>query len=118
MARIARLLVAVLALAGLAGCAAAGSGGGSPVATAAVDLPASYRFVPAAITVPAGTTVTWSNRDNFSHSVRFLDDRLPGEPILMQPGTSATFTFADAGTYAYECHLHPRDMTGSVTVTP
>lgn len=118
MARTARLLVAVLAVAGLAGCAAVGSGSGSPVATAAVDLPPSYRFEPAAIMVPAGTTVTWSNHDNFSHSVRFLDDRLPGEPMLMQPGASATFTFSDAGTYAYECHLHPRDMTGSVTVTP
>ena len=118
MARTARLLVAVLALVGLAGCAAAGSDSASPVATAAVELPPSYRFEPAAIAVPAGTTVTWSNHDNFSHSVRFLDESLPGEPMLMEPGSSATFTFNDPGTYAYDCHLHPRDMTGSVTVMP
>lgn len=118
MARTAHVLVAVLGLVGLVGCAAAGSDSPSPVATAAVDLPPSYRFEPVAIAVPVGTTVTWSNHDNFSHSVRFLDDGLPAEPMLMEPGASATFTFGDPGTFAYECHLHPRDMTGSVTVTP
>ena len=32
-----------------------------------VDLPKSYKFAPAAITVTAGTTVTWTNDDNFTH---------------------------------------------------
>jgi plastocyanin len=100
-------------------CSAAGGAGGTqaPVATDRVDLPLSYRFVPAGITVPAGTTVTWTNHDNFTHSVQFLDGGLPADPHEMAPGESVTFTFAAPGTFHYQCHLHPQDMQGSVTVT-
>lgn len=99
----------------LAACAAPAAAG--PVAVSTVDLPPSYRFVPAAITVPAGTTVTWTNHDNFTHSVHFLDGGLPGRPQVMAPGASTTFIFAAPGTYHYECSFHPRDMQGTVTVT-
>jgi plastocyanin len=101
-----------------AACAATGATSGSPVATTSVDLPPSYRFAPADITVATGATVTWTNDDHFTHSVQFLDGGLPAEPLTMQPGASVTFTFDRAGTFHYQCHLHPRDMTGSVTVAP
>jgi plastocyanin len=116
------ILVAVLALAAglgtLGGCAAGSSGaaGGSPVVTSAVQLPPSYRFVPEAIAVDAGATVTWTNSDHFTHSVQFLDGGLPTTPLVMEPGTSATFQFDRAGVYRYQCHLHPQDMQGTVTV--
>src|SRR3954463_4471425 len=113
-ARLGVLAVALLVL--LSGCAA-GGGAASPVATSAVDLPASYRFAPAAITVQAGTTVTWTNDDHFTHSVQFLDGGLPSDPEVMDPGAKATFTFAQPGVYHYQCHFHPQDMQGSVTVT-
>jgi plastocyanin len=116
MARAAVVLL-MGAVAGVAGCAPSGASG-SPVATASVDLPPSYRFAPAAITVRAGTTVTWTNDDHFTHSVQFLDGGLPSSPLLMQPGQTTTFTFAQPGTYHYQCHIHPQDMRGSVTVTP
>jgi plastocyanin len=96
---------------------AGGPAGASPVATSSVDLPASYRFSPTAITVPSGTTVTWTNHDNFSHSVQFLDGGLPKDARLMKPGESTTFTFATPGTYRYQCSLHPQAMQGSVVVT-
>jgi plastocyanin len=103
------------------GCSS-GSGGsgaaGSPVATTTVDLPPSYRFAPTAIVVAKGSTVTWTNHDNFTHSVQFLNGGLPSNPLLMQPGQSVTFTFDTAGTFQYQCHLHPQNMKGSVTVTP
>lgn len=113
------LVVAAAVAVAVAACSTSGSGGPSaaPVATSTVDLPASYKFVPASITVAAGTTVTWNNHDNFSHSVQFKDGGLPTEPMLMQPGASATFTFAAPGTYHYQCHLHPQQMQGTVTVT-
>ena len=113
----ARLAAVGLLLAALGGCTSTG-GLGTPVPTAAVELPPSYRFAPADIAVPAGTTVTWSNRDNFTHSVQFVDGDLPANPLTMEPGQSVELTFAAPGVYQYECHLHPRDMTGSVTVTP
>jgi plastocyanin len=105
----------------LAGCGGGASGGGaggaSPVATSTVDLPASYRFAPADIRVVAGTTVTWTNHDNFSHSVQFLDGGLPSEPRMMKPGESTTFTFQVAGLFHYQCSFHPQNMKGSVLVT-
>src|SRR5688572_33417198 len=47
----------------------------APVATTQVDLPRSYKFAPEDIVVSAGATVTWTNNDNFTHSVRLLDGR-------------------------------------------
>ena len=88
-----------------------------PVATSQVDLPKSYKFEPATITVHSGTAVTWTNHDNFTHTVQFKDGGLPSDPREMQPGQSATFTFASPGTYHYQCSLHPQNMQGTVTVT-
>jgi plastocyanin len=116
--RFARLAVAMtLATALLGGCAGAAPSPEAPVATATVDLPASYRFVPAAIRVAPGATVTWTNHDHFTHNVTFLDGGLPSEPLQLKPDASATFTFPNAGTFRYQCSLHPQDMQGSVLVT-
>ena len=112
------LLVAAFAL---SACSTSGAGGGAgagePVATSTVNLPPSYRFDPPSIGVTAGTTVTWTNNDNFTHSVQFQDGGLPTDPMVMKPGTNATFTFETPGTYQYLCHLHPQNMRGTVTVT-
>ena len=83
------------------------------VATNQVDLPRSYRFAPEDITVPAGTEVTWTNNDNFTHSVRLLDS---GDVQMMKPGESVSQTFTTPGLYQYDCSLHPNDMKGSVLV--
>jgi plastocyanin len=97
----------------LAGCAAETPA--EPVATNAVDLPPSYKFVPEAITVVDGTAVTWTNNDNFSHNVRLLDDG--GEMLEMAPGESVSYTFTGPGEHRYDCSYHPKDMTGLVVVT-
>jgi plastocyanin len=110
------LVGAMALLAVLAGCASGSSG--SPVATTTVDLPPSYRFAPAAIQVTAGSTVTWTNHDNFTHSVQFLDGGLPTDPLVMPPGATVTFAFPTAGTFHYQCHIHPQNMKGVVTVVP
>ena len=87
-----------------------------PVATDHVSLPPSYLFSPADITVKVGTTVTWSNSDNFTHSVRIpaKDGKVIG---IMHPGGQTTYTFATPGTYHYDCSFHPNNMLGSVVVT-
>jgi plastocyanin len=104
------------ALAAVALALTACGGGGSdpgPVATATVDLPKSYRFAPQAIAVPVGTTVTWTNNDDFTHNVNLEG----ADPLTMSPGESATRTFTAPGMYPYVCSLHPNDMTGSVLVS-
>lgn len=119
MAVVRRSRLTALVLLGvlIVGCSSTGATG-SPVATDRVDLPPSYRFAPAAITVSAGATVTWTNDDHFTHSVQITSGGLPADPHVMEPGQSTTVTFATPGTYTYQCHLHPQNMKGSVAVTP
>ena len=115
--RIATLLVGIVLVAGIAGCApGSGSTAASPVATTEVRLPPSYKFDPVAIVVKAGATVTWTNADNFTHSVQFQGGGLPTDARVMQPGQQTTFTFDTPGTYPYRCRFHPQDMRGTVTV--
>jgi plastocyanin len=111
------IAAAALSLLLLGGCASSSGANASPVATTTVDLPKSYKFAPAAIVVQTGATVTWTNNDNFSHSVAFLDGGLPGAPMVMNPGQSVRFTFDHPGTFHYQCHFHPQNMQGSVTVS-
>ena len=101
--------------AGLLLAACAPQAAAEPVATNQVDLPPSYRFEPAVITVPGGTTVTWTNNDNFTHNVRLLDDG--GETLTMAPGESVSFTFTGVGEHRYDCSFHPNDMSGVVVVS-
>ncbi len=110
-----RSLAAVVVAVGLL---AACTGGAEPsaelVETNRVDLPKSYRFEPASIRVDAGTTVTWTNNDDFPHNVHLLDgsDRTVDLPV----GGEASLTFDRPGTHDYECSLHPQQMQGTVTV--
>ncbi len=86
-----------------------------PVATDQVNLPPSYKFEPAAITVPDGTTVTWTNNDNFTHNVRLIDDG--GDVLALPPGESVSFTFTGPGEHRYDCSFPPNDMNGVVIVS-
>jgi plastocyanin len=92
------------------GCA--GAHLGEPVATNEVLLPKSYKFEPAAVIVKAGTSVTWRNDDNFSHTVKVED----GADHELGRGKSVTIRFAKPGTYHYLCTFHPHDMRGEVIV--
>jgi plastocyanin len=107
---------AALALAtfGLLAAGCAGAEAGDPVRTTHVSMAKSYRFAPARIVVDAGSVVTWTNDDNFTHSVRLLDS---GEVQMMKPGESVSLTFTTPGLFRYDCSLHPKDMHGSVLVS-
>jgi plastocyanin len=107
-----RLALAVLFAALLAACQTAEPSG--PVATNRVDLPRSYKFAPENITVPVGTTVTWTNNDNFTHTVRLLET---SEDQMVRQGETVTHAFTGPGLFRYDCSLHPNDMQGSVLVT-
>lgn len=109
-----RFLLPVLAVVSLALAACGGEARpASPIPTTTVDLPKSYRFEPAAIVVPVGATVTWTNHDNFTHTVTLEDQA----PLTMAPGESVSYTFTAPGLYRYICSLHPKDMKGTVLVT-
>jgi plastocyanin len=102
-------LVAATALA--AGCG--GTGNQTPVATNQVSMAKSYRFDPDVVRIKAGETVTWTNNDNFTHTVK-VDGQADHK---VGRGKSVAITFEKAGTYHYECTLHSHDMQGTVIVT-
>jgi len=74
-----------------------------------------YKFGPATLTVPRGTKVTWTNKDDDVHTVvSDSDPKLFKSPAL-DTDDSFTFTFNEAGTFKYFCTIHPR-MQGTVVV--
>ena len=115
MARRARGIAGAWLVIGMLLAACAPQAAAEPVATDQVNLPPSYRFEPAAIVVADGTTVTWTNNDNFTHNVRLIDDG--GEILALPPGESVSFTFTGPGEHRYDCSFHPNDMTGVVVVS-
>jgi len=80
-----------------------------------------FAFSPPSVTVPVGTTVTWTNQDSAPHQI--VSDATPLFSLgalftsnqLLQ-GQTFSFTFNNAGTYAYHCGIH-LFMKGTVTVT-
>lgn len=85
--------------------------GPSPT-TNAVDI-SGFAFVPATITIPAGTEITWTNQDSASHTVT-------SESGLFDSGTlskngSFSYLFNQTGTFKYYCTIHPY-MKGTVIV--
>jgi plastocyanin len=75
----------------------------------------NFAFVPATITVRAGTRVTWTNRQaGIEHTVTANDGSFDSGNL--STGSSYSHVFTKAGTYAYHCAIHPF-MTGTVIVT-
>ncbi len=106
-------LLPAVAVAVVFAAACGGSGESSePVATTEVQMVKSYRFDPKVIEIDAGETVTWTNEDNFTHTVE-VDGQ---EDHQVEQGESFSITFDTPGTYHYVCTLHSKDMDGEVIV--
>ena len=93
-----------------AGCGASESS--EPVATTEVAMAKSYRFDPKTIEIEAGDRVTWTNEDNFTHTVE-VDGQ---EDHEVEQDERVSIAFETPGTYRYVCTLHRRDMDGEVIV--
>jgi plastocyanin len=74
-----------------------------------------FAFAPPTLTVKAGTTVTWTNKDEDPHTV--VDNRGAFRSQALSSGGTYFFTFPTAGTFDYICSIHPF-MHGIVVVTP
>jgi plastocyanin len=75
----------------------------------------NFSFSPATVTVPAGTSVTWVNRDDIPHTVVSTDDPRVFKSKVLDTDEKFSFTFDKPGTYSYFCSVHPK-MTGKVVV--
>ncbi|MCV6969707.1 cupredoxin domain-containing protein [Mycobacterium bohemicum] len=88
---------------------------GSPAAATGDQVSIdNFAFAPATLTVKAGATVTWTNRDEEPHTVAASDGSFHSPGM----GTGATYshTFPTAGKFDYVCSIHPM-MHGTVVVT-
>jgi plastocyanin len=84
---------------------------GAP-ATVAVKID-NFVFGPQTITVPVGTTVTWTNSDDIPHTVVSTEGVFKSK--VLDTDEKYSFTFSKAGTFPYFCSIHPK-MTGKVVV--
>ncbi len=89
---------------------------GAPKVSAAASTTVTIKdfdFSPAAITIAAGDTVTWSNVGPTAHSATAGDGSF--DTGIYPEGESRSHTFTEPGTFSYICTPHPF-MKGTVTV--
>ena len=72
-----------------------------------------FTFVPTPLTVKAGSTVTWTNKDDEPHTV--VSDSAVFRSGALDTDESFSFRFDKPGTYHYACSIHPR-MVGTIVV--
>jgi amicyanin len=73
----------------------------------------NFSFTPKSLTIPAGSAVTWTNRDDIPHNVVSTEKKF-SSPVL---DTDQAFSskFQEPGSYPYYCKIHPM-MTGTIVV--
>jgi len=91
----------------------AASGASKSAATKAVTI-RDYTYAPATITVPKGSTVTFTNRDSTPHTATSKQSGL-FESGSLDTGESGAVTLDETGSFAYYCLFHPF-MKGTITV--
>jgi len=77
-----------------------------------VDI-VGFKFEPQSVTITAGDTVTWTNRDAAAHSARVNG---VGTTAVLTQGQSGSLTFTNAGPFPYDCGIHGAAMVGTVIV--
>lgn len=74
----------------------------------------NFTFNPKTLTVKAGTTVTWSNKDDIPHGIASANNAFKRSQAL-DTDDSYSFKFTTPGSYVYFCYIHP-NMTGTIVV--
>lgn len=108
------LLLAIVAVA----CGSTSSDGPGPAAGGGgISITRAFTFDPSELTVDRGASVTWTNTDIIPHTVTSGEPGTPSDKFdkQVEPTTTFSFTFADAGTYDFFCKFH-RSMVGKIVV--
>lgn len=87
----------------------------SPVLTVSeAKITISQReYMPRIITIRAGSSVTWTNKDFEVHTITSTDDLFNG---FLAYGESFSYTFSERGTFTYYCGPHPALEPGTIIV--
>ena len=86
---------------------------GQPQSSVSIDIQ-GFAFNPAKVTIPVGTTITWTNKDSAPHTVTSRNGAFNSGAL--DRGQTFQFTFNAPGTFDYFCSIHP-SMTATVVVT-
>jgi amicyanin len=73
-----------------------------------------FAFDPPVLTVKAGDTITWINRDDEPHTVVSVEKQFKKSPAL-DTDQAFSVTAGAPGTFTYFCSVHPK-MTGTIVV--
>jgi plastocyanin len=92
---------------------AANHGASASGADGAQVLIKDFMFMPMSVTVKAGATVTWANKDEEPHTV--VSDSGLFRSGAVDTGETFSFKFEHPGTYHFTCTIHPR-MVGTIVV--
>ena len=93
-----------------------GAAGDQPVADVEIR---TFQFRPDALEMSVGTKVVWTNRDDIDHTATSGTPDSPDgtfDGAMNEQGDTASFTFAEPGTYPYYCRIH-NGMRGEIRVT-
>jgi len=71
-----------------------------------------FAFSPSTLTIQAGDSVTWTNKDLVAHTATAVNGFDSG---FLEQGESYSFTFNQVGIFDYICTPHPY-MQGNITV--
>ncbi len=77
---------------------------GPAASTDQIDI-ADFKYDPEAVTVDAGTAVTWTNSDDATHTATADDSSFDTGDL--DRGDSKSVTFDKPGTFTYYCRFHP-----------
>ena len=70
-------------------------------------------FQPVALTVKAGESIVWINKDPFPHTVTSSAGGFDSKPL--EPAQSWAYVASKPGEFSYTCSLHPT-MKGTLRV--
>ena len=71
---------------------------------------------PATTTIKKGSTVTWTNKDSYAHTVT-SDDGSTFKSANLAAGATFSFKANTVGSFPYHCNYHS-DMHGTLIVNP
>lgn len=74
------------------------------------------QFTPAIVTIKAGGTVTWENKDRVAHTATpDQENAFTGTGAIESGAMSDAIPIKKPGTYTYYCEFHP-SMKGTIVV--
>jgi len=107
--------LSLLLLAGMIGFLGGSVGFAGLAAAGTTTVTVGAALSPPDLTVPPGTTVTWSTTDSRRHRIRSTAGPAEFDSDDIDPGGSWSFTFTTPGTYSYVDHRN-ESLHGTVTV--